>query len=146
MAFLRRVRVTQFHVYCRLPETNRKLDNSEFCDLPMTPGTVFNPFHCTPQKFYGSRLLFHAVMALCYRHLNNMISNWSEEIIKHRGKATQLLEAAMASTKSRNCLHLPEPILILFTLDVSDKDLWVALWFLFLTKISSVLSLLRALD
>ncbi|KAJ5380097.1 uncharacterized protein N7496_002525 [Penicillium cataractarum] len=46
-----------------------------------------------------------------------MTSNWSEEMIKHRGKATQLLETALASIQSRECLHLLEPILILFTLD-----------------------------
>jgi hypothetical protein len=100
-------------------QANRHSDDSEFCVLPLTSDTAINPFRCKPQTLHGSRLLFHAVLALCYRHLNSMTSNWSEEMTKHRGKAAQLLETALANIKSRDCLQLLEPILILFTLDVS---------------------------
>ncbi|KAJ5097066.1 hypothetical protein N7456_007787 [Penicillium angulare] len=46
-----------------------------------------------------------------------MTSNWSDEVVEHRGKAAQLLENALRTIQSQNSLHLLEPILILFTLD-----------------------------
>jgi hypothetical protein len=94
------------------------LDDSKFCVLPLTSDTPINPFRCKPQTWQGSRLLFHAIVALCYRHLNLMTAEWSEEVDQHRRKAGQLLALELRNLSSQNCLHLLEPILILFTLDV----------------------------
>ena len=90
--------------------------------LPLTSDIAINPFRCRPQTAQGSRLLFHAVLALCYRHLNRLTCNWSDEVAEHHGKAVQLLEGALRSKQSQNNLHLLEPILILFTLDVSHDQ------------------------
>lgn len=90
--------------------------------LPLTSDIAINPFRCKPQITQGSRLLFHSVLALCYHHLKRLSCNWSDQMSEHRGKAVQLLEGALRSKQSRGNLRLLEPILILFTLDVSGID------------------------
>lgn len=78
-----------------------------------------NPFRCQPQTSQGSRLLFHSIFALCCQHLDRLTGSWSTEAVKHRSKAAQLLEYALQNEESRNKFDLLEPILIMFTLDVS---------------------------
>lgn len=77
-----------------------------------------NPFRCQLQTSQGSRLLFHSILALCCQHLDRLTGSWSTEAVKHRSKAAQLLEHAVQNEEARNRLHLLEPILIMFTLDV----------------------------
>lgn len=74
-----------------------------------------NPFRCQPQTSQGSRLLLHSILALCCRHLDRLTGSWSTEAARHRSKAVQLLEQAL---QNGNEIHLLEPILIMFTLDV----------------------------
>lgn len=88
--------------------------------LPLTrdiPGAV-NPFRCKSQTSQPSRLLFHAILALCCQHLERLEGNRSSEAAEHRRKAVQLLECAL---KSSPVLSLLDPILILFTLDASSS-------------------------
>lgn len=48
-----------------------------------------------------------------------MSSTWFDEVDEHRRRAAELLSTELRNIQSQNCLHLLEPILILFTLDVS---------------------------
>lgn len=78
-----------------------------------------NPFRCERQTSYGSRLLYHSVLALCCQHLRRLTGGWSTEAEEHRRQAFQLLESAVSRHESKGGLHMLEPILVLFTLDVS---------------------------
>lgn len=100
-------------------------DDSEYCVLPLTgdiPGAV-NPFRCDRQSSPLSGLLVHAILALCCQHRRSSVERSSGEAAEHRRKAFQLLEHAL---KSRPVLNLLDPILILFTLDVSDIPIQTA--------------------
>lgn len=99
--------------------TDTKADDSKFCVLPLTSDMAVNPFRCQRQTSQGSRLLFHSIMALCCHHLDWLTGSWSTEASKHRTTAVQLLECALQADQAKKGLHLLEPILIMFTLDVS---------------------------
>lgn len=94
-------------------------DDSEFCVLPLTGDLTVNPFRCKRQTSQGSRLLFHSILALCCQHLNRLTGSYSKEATENRRKATQLLECTLRSKEANSNFHLLEPMLILFTLDVS---------------------------
>lgn len=93
-------------------------DDTEFCVLPLTSDMTVNPFRCHRQISQGSRLLFHSILALCCHHLDHSTGIWSTESSKHRDAAVQILEATLQANQIRNGLHLLEPILVMFTLDV----------------------------
>lgn len=93
-------------------------DDTEFCVLPLTSDMTVNPFRCHRQISQGSRLLFHSIMALCCHHLDHSTGIWSTESSKHRNTAVQILEATLQANQTGNGLHLLEPILVMFTLDV----------------------------
>jgi hypothetical protein len=94
-------------------------DDSEFCVLPLTSDVSTNPFRCQRQTSQGSRLLYHAILALCCQHLKRLTGSWCTEAQEHRCKTIQLLEGALQAENVSSDFHLLEPILILFTLDVS---------------------------
>ena len=97
----------------------QETDDTELCVLPLTSDVAFNPFRCRRQTLQGSRLLFHAILALCCQHQNYLTGAWSKEASEHRSKAVELLESASQSDQvARLGLHVLEPILIMFTLDV----------------------------
>lgn len=87
--------------------------------LPLTSDVAFNPFRCRRQVLQRSRLLFHAILALCCQHQNHLTGTWSEEASEHRMKAVELLDSASKSDQvTKIGLHVLEPILVMFTLDV----------------------------
>lgn len=93
-------------------------DDSEYCVLPLTtdiPGAV-NPFRRDRQKSQLSGLLVHAILALCCHHRRG-VAGISSNAAEHRRKAVELLESAF---KNRPIIGLLDPILILFTLEVSN--------------------------
>lgn len=102
-----------------IPVINDQTDDYEFCILPLTSDISINPFRCQRQTSQGSRLLFHSILALCCQHLQCITGSWAAEADEHRHKALQLLDDALQHEKAHSKLHLLEPILILFTLDVS---------------------------
>lgn len=94
-------------------------DDTELCVLPLTSDVAFNPFRCRRQTLQSSRLLFHAILALCCQHQYHLTGTWSEEASEHRNRASELLDSASNSDQvARMGLHVLEPILIMFTLDV----------------------------
>lgn len=95
-------------------------DDTELCVLPLTSDVPLNPFRCRRQTLQASRLLFHAILALCCQHQNHLTGTYSTEATEHRIMATELLESGARSGQVA-CMGLRvlEPILIMFTLDVS---------------------------
>lgn len=60
------------------------------------------------------------MLALCCRHLNLLTGSWSSEAQEHCGEASKLLAQACQNQQLvKKGLELLDPILILFTLDVS---------------------------
>jgi hypothetical protein len=91
-----------------------------------------NPFRCREQTSRGSRLLLHAILALCYNHMNHNNGSWIIEAMEHKSTAHHLLEGATridsaAEIDSANEsgvaqeLGILDTILILFTLDVRQN-------------------------
>ncbi|KAE8147898.1 fungal-specific transcription factor domain-containing protein [Aspergillus avenaceus] len=112
--------------------------DTEFCVLPITSDTALNPFRCREPVSQGSKLLFHAILALCCRHLSQMTGTWSTEEREHRSQAFKLLDHALQSDQlSRRGHTLLDPLLVLFTLDctLSASGKWTA----YLTKALSIL-------
>ena len=87
----------------------------------MTSDISINPFRCQRQTWQGSRVLFHSILALCCQYMRHLTGNWATEADEHRRKAIQLLDDALQNKPAHGKLHLLEPILILFTLDVSQR-------------------------
>ena len=97
----------------------RCLDDTEFCILPLTSDTALNPFRYRKPLPQESRLLFHAILALCCRHLSQITGAWSSEEREHRSQAMKLLEYTLRNGQlTREGLTLLDAILVLFTLDV----------------------------
>lgn len=102
--------------------TDNHTDDYEFCVLPLTSDISINPFRCQRQTSQGSRLLFHSILALCCQHLKRFTGSWTTEADEHHRKALQLLDEAVKHQQVHSKLNLLEPILILFTLDVSHPN------------------------
>lgn len=95
-------------------------DDTELCVLPLTSDVALNPFRCRRQTLQASRILSHAIIALCCQHQNHLTGTYSTEATEHRNMATELLErGAQSGQVVRIGLRVLEPILIMFTLDVS---------------------------
>ncbi|KAK1143722.1 hypothetical protein N8T08_006122 [Aspergillus melleus] len=115
-----------------------QLYDTEFCILPLTSDTALNPFRYRKPLPQGSRLLFHAILALCCRHLSQITGAWSSEEKEHRSQAMKLLEYSLRNGQlTREGLTLLDPILVLFTLDctISASGQWTT----HLTRIFSIL-------
>lgn len=103
-------------------------DDTEFCVLPITSDTALNPFRCREPLSQGSRLLLHSILALCCRHLSQITGKPSSEEREHRNQAFKLLENALQSDQlARRGLTLLDPLLVLFTLDVSCNQTFSAI-------------------
>ncbi|KAL5350691.1 hypothetical protein ACLOAV_004260 [Pseudogymnoascus australis] len=114
------------------------LDDKELCVLPLTSDVAFNPFRCRRQVLQGSRLLFHAILALCCQHQNHLTGTWSKEASEHRTKAVELLDSASKSDQvTKIGLHVLEPILVMFTLDCTRSA--TGPWSRHLMRVRSVL-------
>ncbi|KAI9043602.1 uncharacterized protein KD926_003372 [Aspergillus affinis] len=117
-----------------------QLYDKEFCILPLTSDTALNPFRYRKPLPQGSRLLFHAILALCCRHLSQITGAWSSEEREHRSQAMKLLEYTLRNGQlTRERLTLLDPILVLFTLDctISASGQWT-------THLTRVLSILES--
>ncbi|KAL1876155.1 hypothetical protein Plec18167_005418 [Paecilomyces lecythidis] len=105
-----------------------RLYDTEFCVLPITSDTSLNPFRYSQETSNGSRLLFHAILAICCQHLNRITGNWATEVEEHRVQAANLLNDALQQEQlARMGLALLDPILVIFTLDctLSAAGPWV---------------------
>lgn len=81
-----------------------------------------NPFRFCKQKWQNSPLLLHAILALCCQHLDHMSDGvWAKQAAEHLQQATCLLESVSFhnSPAENGDLYLLDPILVMFTLDVS---------------------------
>ncbi|KAL3469080.1 fungal-specific transcription factor domain-containing protein [Aspergillus californicus] len=115
-----------------------RLYDTEFCVLPLTSDTALNPFRCSQQTSRGSRLLFHAILAICCQHLNRLTGSWATEAEEHRIQAAKLLNDALQQEQvSRLGLALLDPILVIFTLDCTISA--IGPWTEHLHRVRSIL-------
>lgn len=91
-----------------------------YCVLPLTSDVKLNPFRCREENTNRSRLLMHAILALCYRHKDQNKGEWSSQAHQHKSTAMHLLQDATKDAQANTMgLAILDPILIMFTLDVS---------------------------
>jgi hypothetical protein len=114
-----------------------RIDDKEFCILPLTKDFDANPFRHNLETSKGSQLLVHCILALCYKHINRNSDTNSAEVAYHKQQAVQLLRdlegqevSSLASASAANPasasgasasvgLTVLDAVLILMTLDVS---------------------------
>lgn len=100
----------------------KRTDDTEYCVLPLSNDTAVNPFRIRVEAWKTSPLLSHAVLALCYQHLEHAKEGkWEHRATEHREEAARLLETASSpdSPPGVRDLSLLDSILVMFTLDVS---------------------------
>ncbi|KAL2831396.1 fungal-specific transcription factor domain-containing protein [Aspergillus cavernicola] len=115
-----------------------RLYDTEFCVLPLTSDTALNPFRCSQQTSRGSRLLFHAILAICCQHLNRLTGSWASEAEEHRVKAAKLLNEALQQEQLSGLgLALLDPILVMITLDCTISA--IGPWVKHLNRVRSIL-------
>lgn len=62
-------------------------------------------------------MLSRAILALCFQNLNHQQGDLTAKVMEHQNAALELLEKALRAPSPT--LQLLDPMLVLFTLDVS---------------------------
>jgi len=88
--------------------------------MPLTYDSEANPFRFDAKTGQGSQLLFHCILALCYKHMNRDTGFYDSEVKTHKKQAFQMLrDMERASEPSLPGATFLDAVLILMTLDVS---------------------------
>lgn len=106
------------------PSLTLRVDDRDYCVWPLTHDFEANPFRSNMETCRRSPLLWHSIMALCYKHVQKDTGLRLSKSEACRRRAEQLLEALGDHLESAESTDdFLNGLLILITLDVCRPQL-----------------------
>ncbi|VUC30651.1 unnamed protein product [Clonostachys rosea] len=105
--------------------------DKEFCVMPLTHDFDANPFRFDSKSYRNSKLLFHSILALSYKHVNRETGSCADEARTYKTNALQLLhDTENASLNTALSTTFLDALLILMTLDCATSAHGPWTWYL----------------
>lgn len=90
--------------------------------MPLTHDFDANPFRFDTKSYRNSKLLFHSILALSYKHINRETGSCADEARTYKTRALQMLhDTENASTGTALATTFLDALLIMMTLEVSSS-------------------------
>ncbi|CAH0017062.1 unnamed protein product [Clonostachys rhizophaga] len=105
--------------------------DKEFCVMPLTHDFDANPFRFDTKSYRNSKLLFHSILALSYKHINRETGSCADEARSYKTRALQMLhDTENASTGTALATTFLDALLIMMTLDCATSAHGPWTWYL----------------